>query len=235
MRAGLQPIRPGEVRNPTGKGGGSMAQWTRKAVRRMLVAEVGDAMPQLREWMQGRAKILIGFHNHAELAETFHEIYERRLDPDASRIPPWSELPQERKDLLINCMRELTGDGLSLREIAVKVGVRAQQAAWEMAAQYGLGSQQANVDDEGHTLPGVVTLPAPEVHRRFTEQQQKQLAAGEVIVDAEYEFVEEDLTAIERGHTEKNDDPGPVVETVHPAIVELVKRRRQLNNNGDKK
>jgi hypothetical protein len=204
----------------------------------MLVAEVADSMEQLREWINGRAKVLIGFKNYEELAEKFHEVYERHLDPEADRVPTWADLPKERQELLISCMKEITGGKLSLRQLAISIGVNGQQQAMEMAMRYGLGMQQANVDDEGNTLPGVVLMPPIEIHRQVEEQKARLKAAGDFsgqIVDAEFEFVEEDLTAIEQGYTEKNDDPGPVVETVHPAIVELVKRRRKQQSNGDSK
>lgn len=228
------PIRPGEVLNPEGKNGTNFSIWTRKAVRRMLVNEVAESIEQLREWINGRAKILIGFKNYEELAERFHEIYERKLDPEADRVPAWETLPQERRDLLIECMREITGGKLTMRQIAINIGVQGQQFAMELAMRYGLGTQMSNVDEEGNVLPGVVYLPPPEIHRRFSAQQERQLEAGNVVVDAEFEYVEEDLTAVERGHQEDRDDPGPVEETVHPAVVELVKRRRKRNGNGEK-
>lgn len=228
-------IKPGEVRNPRG----AIRQFTRKDVRKMLVAEVVDAIPQLREWIRGRARILVGFKNYEELAERFHEIYERNLDPSADRVPPWETLPQERKDLLIDTFRTITGGKLTLRQIAINVGAQQQSIALELAMKYGLGSQQSLVDDEGNTVPGVVYLPPPDIQRSIEEHNARQaraLVAGpEAAEDVEYEIVVEDVMT-EQARAAKGEEQKiePVEERVNPALVELVRHKFKPTNGKGK-
>ena len=235
----ILPVRKGDPPHPgsLARRGGTISQWTRRDVRRMLVQEVAASMDSLREWISGRAKVLVGFKNYEELAERFHEVYERRCDPDADRVAPWAELSQARRDLLIECMREITGGKLTLRMIALNIGFAGQQQALELAMRYGLGTQLAPVDDEGNTLPGVVMLPKEDIYDAVAVQarQLKAIAAGEQRAaeaeDAEYEFVVEEVSTLD--HKPGEDEPPPEMrldERVNPAMVQLVKQRYQPEN-----
>ncbi len=210
--------------------------WTRKAVRKRLTEMVGEeGLPQLKEWINGRAKVLVGFRNHSELAERFHELYERAMDKDADMVTAWIDVPDERKSMLIDIFRELTGGQVSMRTIAMNVGVVGQQAAVQMALQFGLGQQTGLVDDEGNTMPGVVVMPELEMHQMTQAHRAKLLVAGEdePAEDAEFEYVIEEVNATVDARPGEAEAPPPVEERVNPAVVEIIKMRRNRREDGE--
>ncbi len=210
--------------------GAPLNQFNRRDVRRLLVQEVGEAIPKLRGWIEGRAKVLIGFSDAAELAERWHESYERHLNPDADRVMPWAELPEERRSAMIDAFSDVTGGGLGIKQVMAQVSVSNQQAALDLAMRYGLGTQLAPVDDEGNTLPGVIYLPPPEIHATVEAQvraQQKALASGDEI-GVEYEFIVEDISDVDRMVGEQQ--PPPIEERINPALVEYILHKHKPKN-----
>lgn len=215
--------------NPGGRGG----RWMRRDVREVLVQNFKDAIPKLAEMASGRVKVLLGFRDVPELARTFFEYEQRELYPDSIRVMTWEECPEDRKKMLIEVFTRLTGGKMTRATLAVEVGVSDIAKAIDIMGKYGLGTQNVMTDEEGNALPGVVVLPPLEMERVQASQRARRLSSGEEIIveDGGLTYVEEDVTVGEEAAI-GDKAPGPVVETVNPAVVEVIKARRKLNGKG---
>lgn len=222
----------GGALNAGGTPGNRGGRWMRRDVRTLLVQHFREAIPKLVEMASGHVKILLGFPNVEELARHFFEVEQREMYPNVLKVQTWEECSPERRAMLIEIFARITGGKLTQREFAVSVGVADMRAAIEVMGKFGLGTQTVVTDEEGHALPGVVVLPPLEMERVQATQRSRMLGNGEEIVveDGGLIYVEEDITISEAEGEDKA--PGPVVETVSPAVVEVIKRRRKLNGNG---
>jgi len=229
---------PGQIEQPHGGAlntggtpGNRGGRWMRRGVREILVQRFHEAIPKLVEMASGRVKVLLGFRDVEELARTFFEYEQREMYPEVLRVQTWEEAPQVRKDMLIEIFHRITGGKMTRAELAVAVGVADMRAAIDVMGKYGLGTQTVVTDEEGHALPGVVVLPPLEMERVQASQRRKMLSSGEeIIVEDGLTYVEEDVHVAEQAQEDKA--PGPVVETVSPAVVEVIKARRKLNGKG---
>ncbi len=219
----------------------SLARWTRKEVREALVNRVGDGLPKLADWIDGRTRVLVGFGSAAELAARFHELRQRRRLVVAEGIEEavrWEDVDEHERAELIDTFSELTGGGLSVREIALQVSAAQQLQAYEIAAKYGLGTQVGAVDEEGNSvMPGMVVMPPLEIEGVRHRQAMRVLASGRVEVPVSedvqemegFSYVIEDIETTAGMPEADYIPPPPVEETVNPAVVEIIKRRRNRN------
>ena len=232
---------PHLIEQPNGRGalnsggtpGNRGGKWMRRDVRHTLVDEFKNAIPKLVEMASGRVKVLLGFRDAEELARTFFEYEQREMYPEALKVQTWEECPEARRKLLIEVFTHLTGGSMTQKTLAVAIGVGDMIRAIDTMGKYGLGTQTVVTDEEGHALPGIVVLPELDMQRVQATQRAKRLSSGEEIVveDGGLIYVEEDLTVTEEKGV-GDQAPGPVVETVDPKVVEVIRKRRERLNGG---
>lgn len=224
-RYGQGALKEGNVGNRGGR-------WMRRDVRQILVHEFREAIPKLVQMASGRVNILLGYPDVEQLARDFFEQEERMLHPQALKVQTWEQASPERRTMLIEIFSRITGGTLTQKEFAVSVGVADMRAAIDVMGKYGLGTQTVVTDEEGFAVPGVLVLPPLEMERVQAKQRARMLSSGDEIVveDADLIYVEEDVHVADQ--EQKDVAPGPLVETVPPAVVEVIKRRRKTNGNG---
>jgi hypothetical protein len=210
-----------------GRGNRLDAKLRRRLARDTMVKDFLEVEPRLMDMAKGHVKIILGIDDSDEAAELFYEIFTRLSTPEADRVIAWSALPTAVQRCWKDAMRKITKGTLSQKEIAVEVGVADQRYAIELMLRYGLGATTAITDADGESIiPGVLAIPKPDMvdlQGRMLDQM-RGLRSGEEVVDAEYEYVEEDVTEIDR--QTKDLPPAPFVETVSPALVAVLKSRR---------
>jgi hypothetical protein len=135
--------------------------------------------------------------------------------------------------MLVDILGQLTGGTLTQKKLAVSVGAHDMRAAIEVMGKFGLGTQTMITDDDENVLPGVLVLP-PLQMERVQARQQRRLAAEEMPVGENgLIYAEEDLTMCDRESTDLA--LKPVGETVAPALVEIIKKRRKARENASKR